>query len=55
LPDTVTLRRQLHSLPELGFHLPQTKQAVLNALEGLDLRIITGSPKGREGAEDRRR
>ena len=39
LPDAVTLRRRLHTHPELGLDLPETKLAVLDALHGLDLEI----------------
>ncbi|PIE31817.1 MAG: amidohydrolase [Ilumatobacter coccineus] len=38
-PDTVALRRSLHQNPELGNHLPVTRQLVLDALEGLPLDI----------------
>ena len=40
--DLVTLRRALHRIPELGNDLPMTQQAVLTALEGLDLEITLG-------------
>jgi len=43
LPDTVALRRRLHLRPELGLELPETQQAVLEALDGLPLAIRTGS------------
>ncbi len=36
LPDAVALRRRIHANPELGLELPETRQAVLEALEGLD-------------------
>jgi hippurate hydrolase len=39
LPDAVRLRRRLHRNPELGLDLPETQRAVLEALEGLDLRL----------------
>jgi hippurate hydrolase len=39
LADAVVLRRQLHEWPELGNHLPRTREAVLAALEGLPLDI----------------
>ena len=32
--ETVTLRRELHKWPELGNHLPRTRDAVLAALQG---------------------
>ncbi|WP_226354729.1 M20 family metallopeptidase [Pseudonocardia sp. ICBG601] len=41
-PRTVALRRELHRAPELGLHLPRTRDAVLRALDGLPLRIRTG-------------
>ncbi|HSJ90633.1 MAG TPA: M20 family metallopeptidase [Ilumatobacter sp.] len=37
--DTVALRRRLHQRPELGNDLPLTREAVLEALEGLPLDI----------------
>lgn len=37
LSDAVALRRQLHQWPEIGNHLPITRDAVLSALEGLPL------------------
>ncbi|WP_235738534.1 M20 metallopeptidase family protein [Nocardioides alcanivorans] len=40
--DLVTLRRDLHRNPEVGLDLPRTQQAVLEALDGLDLEISTG-------------
>ena len=39
MADTVTLRRELHKWPELGNHLPRTRDAVLAALQGLPLDI----------------
>lgn len=39
LDETVALRRTLHRWPELGNHLPVTKENVLGALEGLPLQI----------------
>jgi hippurate hydrolase len=39
LPDAVRLRRRLHRNPELGLDLPETQRTVLEALEGLDLRL----------------
>ena len=38
----MTLRRRLHAHPELGLDLPRTQEAVLDALDGLDLSISTG-------------
>jgi amidohydrolase len=40
--DLVALRRQLHRIPEIGNDLPLTQQAVLGALDGLDLEVTTG-------------
>ncbi|HEY5663345.1 MAG TPA: M20 family metallopeptidase [Ilumatobacter sp.] len=37
--ETVALRRALHQRPELGNHLPITRDAVLAALEGLPLEL----------------
>ena len=37
--ETVALRRELHKWPELGNHLPRTRDAVLAALQGLPLDI----------------
>lgn len=39
LGDAVLLRRQLHQWPELGNHLPITRDAVLSSLEGLSLEL----------------
>lgn len=41
-PDLVSLRRQLHQIPELGNDLPKTQAAVLQAVAGLPLKITTG-------------
>ena len=38
-PHTVALRRQLHRRPELGLRTPNTRVAVLAALDGLPLDI----------------
>lgn len=38
-PDTVTLRRALHRIPEVGLDLPRTRAMVLEALAGLPLDI----------------
>lgn len=59
-PDLVALRHDLHRHPELGNHLPRTQQAVLDALEGLDLEITLGRDlssvvavlRGRGGSSD---
>lgn len=37
--DAVALRRRLHEWPEIGNHLPTTREAVLEALDGLPLDI----------------
>jgi len=37
--SAVALRRRLHEWPELGNHLPHTREAVLESLEGLPLDI----------------
>ena len=39
LDDAVKLRRSLHEWPEIGNHLPRTRDAVLESLEGLPLDI----------------
>jgi amidohydrolase len=41
--DTVALRRRLHRRPEIGLELPETQRAVLAALDGLPLKITTGT------------
>jgi len=43
LPQATALRRRLHQHPELGLELPQTRDAVLEALQGLDLDIARSS------------
>lgn len=40
--DLVALRRELHQIPEVGLHLPQTQARVLEALGGLPLEITLG-------------
>jgi amidohydrolase len=42
LPGTIALRRHIHEHPELGLDLPQTTQAVLDCLKGLDIEIDRG-------------
>ncbi len=42
-PRTVAVRRAVHRHPELGLTLPATQAAVLRALDGLPLRIRTGT------------
>ena len=41
-PQLVALRRRLHGIPELGLHLPDTQEVVLDALTGLDLEVRVG-------------
>jgi hippurate hydrolase len=41
-PDLVSLRRELHQIPERGNDLPKTQARVLEALQGLPLEITTG-------------
>src|SRR5438132_12358868 len=41
-PDVVRLRRTIHRQPELGLQLPRTQAAILQALDGLGLRIRKG-------------
>jgi amidohydrolase len=43
LPEAKELRRRLHRSPEVALTLPVTQAIVLEALDGLDLRITTGS------------
>ncbi|WP_326806513.1 MULTISPECIES: M20 family metallopeptidase [unclassified Streptomyces] len=38
----VSLRRSLHSVPEVGLQVPETQRRVLRALDGLGLEIRTG-------------
>ncbi len=40
LPEAVKLRRRIHMHPELGLDLPETKAAVLQSLEGMDLEVL---------------
>ncbi|WP_114855138.1 M20 family metallopeptidase [Brachybacterium sp. YJGR34] len=46
LTELVDLRRRLHAVPEIGLHLPLTRQLVLEALEGLGLEITLGEAAG---------
>ncbi|MCE1178963.1 MAG: M20 family metallopeptidase [Micrococcales bacterium] len=41
-PDLIALRRRLHQIPEIGLDLPQTQQAILAELAGLDLEVTLG-------------
>src|SRR5699024_11613430 len=43
LPQLQRLRRTLHAHPEIGLDLPRTHAAVLDALDGLDHEISTGT------------
>lgn len=40
--DLVALRRHLHRIPEVGLDLPRTRDAILSALDGMDLEITLG-------------
>ena len=40
--ELVTLRRDLHQIPEVGLDLPQTQARILEALDGLPLEITLG-------------
>lgn len=42
LPGAITIRRRIHKRPELGLQLPETTQAVLDGLAGLDVEIARG-------------
>ncbi|SHM90710.1 M20 metallopeptidase family protein [Streptomyces yunnanensis] len=42
LPQLIRWRRDLHAHPETGVHNPRTQQAVLQALDGLDLEVAQG-------------
>jgi amidohydrolase len=42
LGSAISLRREIHSQPEVGLKLPRTQSVILEALEGLDLEISTG-------------
>jgi hippurate hydrolase len=42
LPAAVAIRRRIHKRPELGLDLPETTQAVLDGLSGLDVEIARG-------------
>jgi amidohydrolase len=41
-PRTVALRRKIHKFPEQGLNLPRTQAAVVTALDGLGLHVMTG-------------
>lgn len=40
--DLVALRRDLHQIPEVGLHLPQTQARLLRDLDGLGLEVTLG-------------
>ncbi len=40
--ELVQLRHTLHRRPEVGLHLPETQETVLQALDGLGLEVSTG-------------
>lgn len=42
LDDCIALRRRIHARPELGIDLPDTRQAILDALDGCDAEVATG-------------
>jgi amidohydrolase len=42
LDDAIQLRRRIHREPELGLQVPRTQDKVLQAIDGLGLRIRTG-------------
>jgi hippurate hydrolase len=42
LHDCIALRRRIHARPELGIDLPETRQAILEALDGCDAEVATG-------------
>jgi hippurate hydrolase len=42
LPESIALRRGLHAAPEVGFELPLTQAAVLEAIDGLGLEVTLG-------------
>jgi len=43
LDDAIALRRDLHAHPELGLELPRTQQAIVEALQPLNLEISMGA------------
>lgn len=42
LPELVEVRRAIHRKPELGLHLPETQQTVLDAIDGFGLDVSLG-------------
>jgi amidohydrolase len=45
-PRTVALRRKIHKFPEQGLQVPRTQAAVVQALDGLGLHVMTGEKVG---------
>lgn len=43
LPDLVAVRRELHSVAEVGLHLPRTQRILLRELAELGLEVTTGT------------
>lgn len=43
LPGAVTVRREIHSQPEIGLTLPKTQETILRSLDGLGLDVRTGT------------
>ena len=43
MDDAVELRRRLHRRPELGLQNPVTQEAIVDALDGLDTELTTGT------------
>lgn len=42
LPELVSVRRELHAIPEVGLDLPTTQQVIVDKLHGLPLEITLG-------------
>lgn len=42
-PELSDLRRRLHQVPEIGLDLPKTQAVLLDALQGLDIEVTTGT------------
>lgn len=40
--NLIEFRHGLHREPELGWHLPQTRQWVIDAIDGLGLEVSAG-------------
>ncbi|MGI8793386.1 MAG: M20 metallopeptidase family protein, partial [Acidimicrobiales bacterium] len=43
LDDAIDLRRRIHRRPELGLENPRTQEAILDALDGLPVKLTTGT------------